>query len=712
MNTFDCGPTKSRANIDKDDAMNDITVLTTLDSNNNANRNVDDSILNYKDQVRDHRHNNNNSNNNANRNEDESILNYKDQVRDHQRNTVRRGDEESNLPVTRSANYQNDDQRVPRNTTTNTSSTSSSFATPPISFPREGVNTSRQSGILASQLAHSNPINGNGNGRERTNYNHDDLDYKNQVYGTCRGRNDNHSSELQQHVRGDLLSQNTDEHRIDNDDRVDSRRLNDNSKSSQRGNPRVEHRISRRNRHVHQESEQIDTNMDTSRTTTNIDHFERTLYPNGNFNYVSTPNLIPQAYLVDDKDYSDDAKIEAEKARQENERIQQRLKLWKRTVVGVIIVLLLVAGIAVGVVFSTRDYTNKFNNDSNTVVTDSSNAIQTTEELYQAVDIYIASMGNNITILNEKYGFPINGWNVSLISNFSRVFDANRAKTFYVSSIDMSNTFNEDISDWDVSSATTMFGMFASAVKFNQDLSKWDVRRVTNMANMFVQACNFNQNLSKWDVGNVQNMSYMFYNATAFQGDVSTWNTNKVMNMSFLFACCESMDTTTRFTNWDTSSVTSMTSMFRQAKNMDTPDLSDWNVSNVRDMSFMFLSARKFNGSDISNWDVHNVEAMSSMFNSTDAFSQDISKWDVTNVVKFDNMFLDAKGFRDHNLCDWGYNLALSFDQNKQENNSYYIVNTTNMFINSSCSDISSPVVDSSSLENVGPSWCSPCTTR
>tara|TARA_B110000971_G_scaffold37995_1_gene36673 strand:- start:6983 stop:7846 length:864 start_codon:yes stop_codon:yes gene_type:complete len=41
-------------------------------------------------------------------------------------------------------------------------------------------------------------------------------------------------------------------------------------------------------------------------------------------------------------------------------------------------------------------------------------------------------------------------------------------------------TFNEDISRWDVSNVTEMFGMFNSATAFNQDISGWDVGKVTN----------------------------------------------------------------------------------------------------------------------------------------------------------------------------------------------------------------------------------------
>ena len=46
-------------------------------------------------------------------------------------------------------------------------------------------------------------------------------------------------------------------------------------------------------------------------------------------------------------------------------------------------------------------------------------------------------------------------------------------------------TFNQDLSGWDVSNATTMDSMFAHNRTFNADISKWDVSNVTSMNNMF-----------------------------------------------------------------------------------------------------------------------------------------------------------------------------------------------------------------------------------
>ena len=59
-------------------------------------------------------------------------------------------------------------------------------------------------------------------------------------------------------------------------------------------------------------------------------------------------------------------------------------------------------------------------------------------------------------------------------------------------------SFFEGVGDWDMSSVTTIEGMFYGAQNFNEDLSNWDVSRVTNMRYTF-SSTNFNQPIGEWD---------------------------------------------------------------------------------------------------------------------------------------------------------------------------------------------------------------------
>jgi len=64
-------------------------------------------------------------------------------------------------------------------------------------------------------------------------------------------------------------------------------------------------------------------------------------------------------------------------------------------------------------------------------------------------------------------------------------------------------TFNRDITGWNIYSITNMKGMFQGAEQFNQDISTWDVVAARHgggmdFRDMFNGATNFNQDLSDW----------------------------------------------------------------------------------------------------------------------------------------------------------------------------------------------------------------------
>ena len=203
---------------------------------------------------------------------------------------------------------------------------------------------------------------------------------------------------------------------------------------------------------------------------------------------------------------------------------------------------------------------------------------------------YIAK---NITDIQNKIfneNFPADKIVTSRVVSFRQLFE---------DKID----FNQDISSWDTSSVTYMYGMFKNAKNFNSDLSDWDTSNVTSMRMMFDWAVNFNSDLSRWETWKVNDMGSMFANAKNFNSDLS---------------------------DWDTSNVTSMRTMFDWAVNF-TSDLSKWQTWNVTDMAGMFYNVKNFN-SDLSDWDVSRVTNMARMFGLAKSFNQNLSKWCVKNV--------------------------------------------------------------------------------
>ena len=235
----------------------------------------------------------------------------------------------------------------------------------------------------------------------------------------------------------------------------------------------------------------------------------------------------------------------------------------------------------------------------------------------------------------DSFNGDISPWDVSGVTDMSQMFfDA--------------DSFNGDISPWDVSNVTGMSGMFANADSFNGDISPWNVSGVTDMSRMFANADSFNGDISPWDVSGVTDMSRMFLYADSFNGDISPWNVSGVTGMSGMFADADSFNGD--ISPWNVSGVTGMSGMFADADSFNG-DISDWDVSNVTDMSGMFSDADSFNG-DISDWDVSSVTDMSGVFAGASSFNGDISDWDVSDVTDMSGMFSDADSFNG-DLSDW-----------------------------------------------------------
>jgi surface protein len=76
--------------------------------------------------------------------------------------------------------------------------------------------------------------------------------------------------------------------------------------------------------------------------------------------------------------------------------------------------------------------------------------------------------------------------------------------------------------------------LFFDIPQFNEDISGWDTSKATSMRKMF-QVTNgvnsFNQDISGWDTSRVTNMDYMFYNTVAFSQDLSSWCVERVSSV-------------------------------------------------------------------------------------------------------------------------------------------------------------------------------------
>ena len=258
--------------------------------------------------------------------------------------------------------------------------------------------------------------------------------------------------------------------------------------------------------------------------------------------------------------------------------------------------------------------------------------------VYNATDIPVLS--DVTTIRYMFYGAAsvdgdLSGWDVSRITDMFGTFWG-------------AESFSGDLSGWDVSSVTDMKRMLSGATSFNADISDWDVSRVTDMSGMFYGAESFNADLSNWNVSRVTDMSSMFLDAESFDADLSGWNVSRVTTMFATFMGAESFDAD--ISNWNVSGVTNMHATFRNADSFNR-DISNWNVSGVTSMSDMFMDAASFNA-DISNWNVSGVTNMHTTFRNADSFNRDISAWNVSGVTNMNGMFYLADAF-EQNLGNW-----------------------------------------------------------
>ena len=83
--------------------------------------------------------------------------------------------------------------------------------------------------------------------------------------------------------------------------------------------------------------------------------------------------------------------------------------------------------------------------------------------------------------------------------------------------------------------------MFYGADSFNQDISKWDVSKGENFGSMFNAADSFNQDIRNWDVSSGKSFYNMFAWNDAFNQDISVWNVTKGLGFDSMFTNADLM---------------------------------------------------------------------------------------------------------------------------------------------------------------------------
>jgi surface protein len=163
-----------------------------------------------------------------------------------------------------------------------------------------------------------------------------------------------------------------------------------------------------------------------------------------------------------------------------------------------------------------------------------------------------------------------------LYSGYTPVLDISTFSTSRVT--DMSYMFRKAIVDrvrlgdnWDMSSVTTMCGMFEGSRIKEIDLTPWDTSCVTDMSYVFKDFDDIPDiDVSKWVTTNVAKMNSMFYNSSlAGAPDFSGWDTSRVTDMSYMFYGCKQL-ISLNVSNFDTSATTSMMYMFSNCGKLES----------------------------------------------------------------------------------------------------------------------------------------------
>jgi len=220
----------------------------------------------------------------------------------------------------------------------------------------------------------------------------------------------------------------------------------------------------------------------------------------------------------------------------------------------------------------------------------------------------------------------INGYSKTDICKYSCEFDLsinnitlryeNQLETFKKMFLNIQNMIEIDLSGFDTSKVTSMYGMFYNCSKLEKiNFGNICTTSLNNMAYLFTNCISLKSiNLSNFDTSSVTNMGRMFANCQSLESIYfGEFNTSLCEDMSLLFYCCEKL-TSIDFSNFDTSKVTTFESMFDGCLNLENINFGKINTSSLKDMSYLFNDCDKLSSIDISMLDTSKVSTFKYMF--------------------------------------------------------------------------------------------------
>lgn len=192
------------------------------------------------------------------------------------------------------------------------------------------------------------------------------------------------------------------------------------------------------------------------------------------------------------------------------------------------------------------------------------------------------------------------------------------------------------------------------------DVSQWDVSNVTEMTRMFASSRIKSFDGSMWDTSKCKNFSELFNSCYSLQSvKLDGWNFNSTKDYNSTYGPFYAMFTSTALTeislsNVVTDQVSSMYGMFSGATKVTSLDLSSFDTRNVTTFKYMFNNCSGLTSLDLSSFDTPRVDDMSNMFqNCRGLTSLDVSSFDTSNVTTLYYTFGYCSGLTSLDLSSW-----------------------------------------------------------
>lgn len=205
---------------------------------------------------------------------------------------------------------------------------------------------------------------------------------------------------------------------------------------------------------------------------------------------------------------------------------------------------------------------------------------------------------------NQAFNGNLSKWNVSKVADMSEMFDgasnfsgvgldmwstdslANLKATFNDAIM-----FDADLSNWTTSKVTNMKKTFYNASSLQGfGVGRWNTSSVTDLRYTFGKALLMDDDLADWDTSSALSMTSMFEGADAFQGrGVELWSTMSCTEMDWVFANTAMFNAD--LSSWDVAAVTTFNAMFYNTSAYSGLGINNWAVSSTATMDGMFCNA-------------------------------------------------------------------------------------------------------------------------